>query len=63
MGDASGSRRGWAILGALMVAYAALFAAFYPPIPGIEDEIGYLNQAWVWSRGSTSAEGAGYADL
>lgn len=62
-GEASGARWGWAILGALMVAYAALFAAFYPTMPGIEDEVGYLNQAWVWSRGSTSAEGAGYPDL
>ena len=62
--EASGSRRGWAILGALMVAYAALFVAFYPPIPGIEDEIGYLNQAWVWSRGrDLGRRRAGYADL
>ena len=61
--EAGSRRRGWAALLALMVAYAALFVASYPPIPGIEDEIGYLNQAYVWSRGSTSSEGAGYGNL
>jgi hypothetical protein len=63
-GEGYGSRRGgWAALAALMAGYAALFIVYYPPLPGIEDEAGYLNQALVWSRGATSAEGAGYADL
>lgn len=52
-----------AILLALMAAYAALFMAFYPPSIGIEDEVGYVNQALVWTRGSVTAEGAGFADL
>src|SRR5262249_4414591 len=39
--------------------YAALFAAYYPPVAGVEDEVGFLNQALVWSRGALSAEGAG----
>ncbi len=60
----SADRRGWGILIALMAGYAALFFAYYPPICGIEDEAGYLNQALVWSRGAITAEGAGYeADL
>jgi hypothetical protein len=55
--------REWAALAALMLAYAALFVAYYPPLPGIEDEIGFVNQALVWSRGAISAEGAGLSDL
>jgi len=52
-------RRDWAALAALMLAYAGLFAAYYPPLPGIEDEVGFVNQPLVWSRGAISAEGAG----
>jgi hypothetical protein len=53
-------RRGqWAALVALMLAYAALFALAYPPLSGIEDEVGYVNQTLVWSRGAISLEGAG----
>jgi hypothetical protein len=43
-----------------MLGYAALFAVWYPPLPGIEDEAGFVNQALVWSRGAVSAEGAGF---
>jgi len=46
-----------------MLAYAALFVAYYPPLSGIEDEVGYVNQALVWSRGALSAEGAGLPGL
>ena len=49
-----------AALHALMLGFAALFAAYYPPISGIEDETGFLNQALVWSRGAVSSEGAGF---
>jgi hypothetical protein len=56
-------RRDWAALAALMLGYTLLFAVFYPPTFGIEDEAGYLNQALVWSRGSFTAEGAGFDDL
>src|SRR6476660_10141767 len=56
-------RRDWAALAASMLAYAALFAAYYPPLSGIEDEIGFVNQALVWSRGAISAEGAGLPEL
>jgi hypothetical protein len=52
----------WAGLAALMFGFSLLFAAFYPPISGVEDETGFLNQALVWSRGAVSAQGAGYAD-
>lgn len=64
--DAEAARawgRDWAALAALMLAYAGLFAAFYPPLPGIEDEVGFVNQALVWSRGAISAEGAGLPAL
>src|SRR5947207_1081066 len=56
-------RRDWAALAALMLAYAGLFVAYYPPLPGIEDEVGFVNQALVWSRGAISAEGAGLPGL
>jgi hypothetical protein len=53
-------RRAWAVLAALMLGYAALFVAYYPPIAGVEDEVGFINQALVWSRGAVTAEGAGW---
>jgi hypothetical protein len=46
-----------------MLSYSALFLLDYPPLAGIEDEVGFINQALVWSRGAISAEGAGYTDL
>jgi hypothetical protein len=49
-----------AAIGLLGAAYAAVFLAFYPPpVWGISDEIGFVNQARVWSRGAVSSEGAG----
>src|SRR5262249_40113198 len=47
----------------LMAGYAGLFAAYYPPLPAVADEAGFINQALVWSRGAVSAEGAGLSDL
>jgi hypothetical protein len=47
----------------LMLGYAVLFAIWYPPLPGIEDEAGFVNQALLWSRGAISAEGAGFGEL
>lgn len=41
------------------IAYVLLFVWFYPPICGIEDEQGFVNQAIFWSKGGISAEGAG----
>ena len=38
--------------------YTAGFYRFYPPICGIEDEQGFVNQTIFWSKGSVSAEGA-----
>ncbi len=55
--------REWFALTLLMIGYALIFMVFYPPLPGIEDEIGFVNQTLVWSRGAISAEGAGYSDL
>ena len=59
--EITGCTKAWASLGALMLGFAALFAAYYPPISGIEDETGFLNQALVWSRGAVSSEGAGFS--
>src|SRR5262249_42732158 len=50
-------------LAVLMLVYAGAFLAYYPPLSGIEDEVGFVNQAWVWSRGAVSAEGAGRPGL
>jgi hypothetical protein len=47
----------------LVLAYVVLFVLYYPPVPGIEDEIGYVNQALVWSRGAISADEIGRPDL
>ncbi len=55
--------REWSGLIALMIGFAGLFLTYNPPLAGIEDEVGFLNQALVWSRGAISAEGAGYTDL
>jgi hypothetical protein len=55
-------RREWLALALLMLGYTILFAVFYPPVAGIEDETGFLNQALVWSRGAVSAERAGFPD-
>src|SRR5215467_11711246 len=60
--DRSGFRD-WVALVALMFGYAALFLKYYPPLAGIEDEVGFINQALVWSRGAVSAEGAELPDL
>jgi|GEM_PF-2096284 len=46
-------------LAAGILAYCGLFAAFYPPIAGIEDEQGFVNQAIFWAHGGLSAEAAG----
>ena len=46
-------------IGLSMLGYCLLFLWFYPPLCGIEDEQGFVNQAIFWSRGAISAEGAG----
>jgi len=42
-----------------LVGFALIYAATYPRLSGIEDEVGFVNQAVFWSRGAVSAEGAG----
>lgn len=51
------------ILFSCIGVYVALFFNNYPPIAGIEDEIGFINQAAIWSQGCTSAECAGFAKM
>jgi hypothetical protein len=53
----------WSLLFVALAFYLALFSVYYPPIAGVEDEIGFVNQAIVWSRGAISAEGAGFQSL
>lgn len=53
----------WTALFVLMLGYTALFLVYYPPLSGIEDEVGFVNQTLVWSRGAISAEGAGFDEL
>lgn len=53
----------WMMLGAMAIVYLVLFARYYPCTHGIEDEVGYINQAVVMSRGAISAEGAGFDKL
>jgi hypothetical protein len=52
-------RSHWTILFCLILGYSILFAFYYPPTHGIEDEVGFMNQALIWSKGSTTTEGAG----
>ena len=56
-------RHEWAVLAALMLGFAALFVWYYPPISGVEDEAGFVNQALVWSRGAITPQGAGWSRL
>lgn len=51
---------GWALLCTCLLVYAVSFAWFYPPLAGVEDESGFINQAFIWSKGALSAEGAGF---
>lgn len=56
-------KAGWALLAAALLVYALSFAWFYPPLAGVEDEAGFINQAFVWSKGALTAEGVGLARL
>ena len=53
----------WLVLAGMTAVYLVLFFIYFPCFYGIEDEVGYINQAVVWSRGSLSAEGAGFDNL
>ncbi len=53
----------WWTLLSLMVAYTGLFIAYFPKVAAIEDEIGFINQTIVWSKGAMTAEAAGYPTL
>lgn len=55
--------RSWTALAVLIAVYLFLFAWYYPPTHGIEDEAGFITQALVWSRGTLTAEGAGLVSL
>ena len=48
----TGLGRGWAALLLMMLGYAILFAVYYPPLSGIEDEVGYVNRASSGRAGS-----------
>jgi len=61
--EQSSTQLAWVALVAAVAVYLAIFATYYPPIAGVEDEGGFINQAVVWSKGATSAEGAGLGDV
>ena len=48
------------ILFALILAYTGLYFVYFPRLAAIEDEVGFINQAIVWSKGAMSSEAAGY---
>lgn len=54
---------GTGVLGVATALYVAIWVAYYPPFSAIEDEVGFVNQALAWSRGSSSSEGAGLGVL
>lgn len=47
----------------MMLSYVAAFLVYYPITHAIEDEVGFINQALVWSKGVLSAEDAGFRNL
>lgn len=55
----------WSFVG--LVACIALFIVayvyYFPKTYGIDDEVGFINQTVVWSKGAISAEGAGFNQL
>ena len=53
----------WLLLVVCLGVYVFLFALYYPPLSAIEDEVGFVNQAIVWSKGAVSAESAGYPTM
>lgn len=53
----------WMALGGMVAVYLVLFSYYYPCTHGIEDEVGFINQSLVWSRGAISAESAGFDQL
>jgi hypothetical protein len=63
LSDLTTATRHWILVFVALAFYFTLFTVYYPPISGIEDEIGFVNQALVWSRGAISAEGAGFQSL
>jgi hypothetical protein len=57
------NRLEWLLLLFSMGFYVLLFVLYYPPLNAIEDEVGFVNQAIVWSKGAVSAESAGYRTM
>lgn len=57
------ARAGWALLGVGAALYLLTFLLYFPPTHAIEDEVGFLNMATVFSRGALTAEGAGFEEL
>jgi hypothetical protein len=56
-------RAGWIVLTLSCLVFTVLFLATYPTISGVEDEVGFVNQALVWSRGVITSEASGFAEL
>ena len=58
-----GHSRRWAALLLLMLGYAALFLAYYPPFVGIEDEGRICKPGARLVRGVLTSDAAGWPDL
>ena len=51
------------MLGISILLYLVGFALWYPPTHAIEDEVGFLNTALIWSEGALTTEAAGLGEL
>lgn len=56
-------RRGWTLLAVSILLYLVGFGVWYPPTHAIEDEVGFLNTALIWSKGALTSEDAGLGEL
>ena len=43
-------KKDWAILSFFALLFSIIYNIYYPPISGIEDEIGFINQAILWTH-------------
>jgi len=43
-------KKDWALLFLFALLFVIIYIVYYPPISGIEDEIGFINQAILWTH-------------
>jgi hypothetical protein len=49
----------WIVLLAAVLSYLGLFVVYYPGLSAVDDEVGFVNQAVILSKGALTAESAG----